>query len=709
MIFCARKEQDMAKNFRIDGGHAEVRERKGPLHDWDAPDWSILDDRRGDLPEFPLDCLPAPVRAWVKRAANGAGVTPAHVAVPALGIASSLIGMARRAQASKSWKVPMTCWSVVVGASGTGKTPGLDVIKHALDWIERTNRTKIGKLRREHETKAEAAKAARAQWKKQVEEAVAAGQAGPQMPEGALDPGQFIEPRPYISDVTIERIGPLLQSRPQGTLLLRDELSALFLNMSRYSGGQDKPFWLEAWNGGSSVIERVSRSLYIKYLLVGVAGGIQPSLLEPSFEGDHDGMYTRFLFAWPPKAAYQPLTDDAEEVDTSIINIIARLDRLAKIEGGNLVPKEIKLSKEARTEFEGLRKWADQSQEAFDGREREWMAKATAHALRLSGTLCLLDWAASGNAELIEDEIVLGKIEDEPTEIGAEHMCAAIRLVQSYFWPHARAALRQIGLSDRHVHTRRVLRWIRACRRPEQDISIEDIRQDALGQKLDAEGVAALLAAMERLGWVRKKETKVGSEGGRPAHRWEANALLFSPAETAETAQTHTDGRTIQPAVGVSAIPAVSASDQQAPHRVSGVNGAEHSEPTATVSSDVPTGHVCAQCNRVPPDGKEEPFPVGRNLVWLHPECRRFYQPPPAQTNGGAVADVPDQAEKAPPAQPDQLVSAPEPVPSAETARTPPAVTDQPAAAAGAQDCAGCGDDLYRCFPLKCPKRARLH
>jgi hypothetical protein len=513
MIFCARKEQDMAKNFRIDGGHAEVRERKGPLHDWGAPDWSILDDRRGDLPEFPLDCLPAPVRAWVKRAANGAGVTPAHVAVPALGIASSLIGMARRAQASKSWKVPMTCWSVVVGASGTGKTPGLDVIKHALDWIERTNRTKIGKLRREHETKAEAAKAARAQWKKQVEEAVAAGQAGPQMPEGALDPGQFIEPRPYISDVTIERIGPLLQSRPQGTLLLRDELSALFLNMSRYSGGQDKPFWLEAWNGGSSVIERVSRSLYIKYLLVGVAGGIQPSLLEPSFEGDHDGMYTRFLFAWPPKAAYQPLTDDAEEVDTSIINIIARLDRLAKIEGGNLVPKEIKLSKEARTEFEGLRKWADQSQEAFDGREREWMAKATAHALRLSGTLCLLDWAASGNAELIEDEIVLGKIEDEPTEIGAEHMCAAIRLVQSYFWPHARAALRQIGLSDRHVHTRRVLRWIRACRRPEQDISIEDIRQDALGQKLDAEGVAALLAAMERSGWVRKKETKVGSEG----------------------------------------------------------------------------------------------------------------------------------------------------------------------------------------------------
>jgi hypothetical protein len=39
-------------------------------------------------------------------------------------------------------------------------------------------------------------------------------------------------------------------------------------------------------------------------------------------------------------------------------------------------------------------------------------------------------------------------------------------------------------------------------------------------------------------------------------------------------------------------------------------------------------GHVCAQCWRDPPDGKEELFPVGRKLVWLHRECRRFYTAP---------------------------------------------------------------------------------
>src|SRR5262245_21655519 len=104
------------------------REAKGsskqPLHDWNSPDWSILDDRRGELPEFPLDCLSSPVREWVERAARGAGVTVAHVAVPALGIASSLVGMARRVKVTSAWLEPVTCWTAVVGASGTGKTPG---------------------------------------------------------------------------------------------------------------------------------------------------------------------------------------------------------------------------------------------------------------------------------------------------------------------------------------------------------------------------------------------------------------------------------------------------------------------------------------------------------------------------------------------------------------------------------------------------------
>jgi Primase C terminal 2 (PriCT-2) len=48
---------------------------EGSDSNWDNPDWSILDDRRGQLPEFPLDVLNETLREAVRRTASGAGVT----------------------------------------------------------------------------------------------------------------------------------------------------------------------------------------------------------------------------------------------------------------------------------------------------------------------------------------------------------------------------------------------------------------------------------------------------------------------------------------------------------------------------------------------------------------------------------------------------------------------------------------------------------
>ena len=107
---------------------------------WGNPDQSILDDRRGWLPDFPVDTLSVTCSAWVQHAAHGAGVTPAHVAIPLIGICSSLIGTARRVRANPSWSEPMTCWCAVVGFSGSGKTPGIDATRRALTQVERNRK-----------------------------------------------------------------------------------------------------------------------------------------------------------------------------------------------------------------------------------------------------------------------------------------------------------------------------------------------------------------------------------------------------------------------------------------------------------------------------------------------------------------------------------------------------------------------------------------
>src|ERR1700745_1417669 len=208
-------------------GNQQGREEHGSIHSWDDPDWSILDDRRGDLPEFPIDTLPIPCQGWVERAAHGAGATPAHVAVPSLGIASSLIGTARRVKASRSWTQPMTTWTGLVGFSGTNKTPGIDATKRPLSQIECDRRSKIAELRRAHEGRVEAAKAARAQWKKDLKRAAQAKVVSieeyrskvasePVMPAEAADPGPFVAPRLYVWTATIERLAALVQARQQG-------------------------------------------------------------------------------------------------------------------------------------------------------------------------------------------------------------------------------------------------------------------------------------------------------------------------------------------------------------------------------------------------------------------------------------------------------------------------------------------------------------
>jgi hypothetical protein len=500
-------------------GEQRARGRKAETGTWEEPDWTLLDDRRGDLPDFPVHGLPASLRDWLLRAARGAGVTPAHVAVPLLGIASSLIGTARRVRACRSWSEPLAMWVALIGFSGTGKTPGIDVTRRALALIERGRKQEIAELQRQHETSAQKAKAEKKKWEQAVAEAVEAKLPAPPKPADATEPGPFVAPRLCLSDSTIERIAVLLEATPQGVAFVADELARLFLNMKRYSNGQDNEFWLEAWNGKNFVVERQGRPpVVVDYLLVGVTGGFQPDKLARAFEGDDDGMYARFCFAWPDEPAHMPLSNEVSEIEPEIQNALMRLINLPADEDGVFAPRTVDLSAESVSAFETFRTFLAHLKPDLDGREREWAAKGSTHVLRLSGTLAYLDWAMVGGAE--------------PLAIGEQYVAAAVRLWRDYFWPHSREALRQIGLTEKHANERRALCWMRTKRKPE--VSLLDIRREALSRRLDAEQTRGVLDDLERAGWLKLVTTKTD---GRAIHRWQVNPLLFSGSPTSERSE----------------------------------------------------------------------------------------------------------------------------------------------------------------------------
>jgi hypothetical protein len=94
---------------------------------------------------------------------------------------------------------------------------------------------------------------------------------------------------------------------------------------------------------------------------------------------------------------------------------------------------------------------------------------------------------------------------------------------RDFFWPHGRAALRLVGLTDKHAKARTVLRWLRL--NPKGGVSREEIRREALGRRFDAEEVQELLDLLVRAGWLRGPLTVPGP--GRHAKRWEVNPRLF--------------------------------------------------------------------------------------------------------------------------------------------------------------------------------------
>jgi Bifunctional DNA primase/polymerase, N-terminal len=69
-------------------GHREQRhkqvertQRARVTGEWDDPDMSILDSRRGELPDLPIEAFPQSLHRWMLDAARGAGVTVGHIAL----------------------------------------------------------------------------------------------------------------------------------------------------------------------------------------------------------------------------------------------------------------------------------------------------------------------------------------------------------------------------------------------------------------------------------------------------------------------------------------------------------------------------------------------------------------------------------------------------------------------------------------------------
>jgi hypothetical protein len=484
----AYRRSALADMAREDG---QARGPNGFAHEyadtrtWPEPDLGLFGDAMPSAPKLPLQCFGASGN-YIQRASAGANAPADYVAATLLGAVSGLIGKSVEVRINKSWYEPLILWLAIIGPPSSGKTPAAKPIRKRLFAIQK-------QMIADHETKVDgmiaalkasatpgADKRATADLKQELER---------------LEALRERPPRCIVGDSTVEALAEVEQRARLGLLVERDELVGLIAALERYNSGSDRPFYLEAWNNGPFTLDRVKYgNKFIPKHGFSIVGGIQPERLRSllTHNGDDDGFMARLLPFWPDtvKPTSIPEGTFQDDMDTA-------LERVA----GLPIPEEglvLGLSTEA---FEMFNDWYgndNASRHGTPGKIGSAFGKLPGYVARTAGVLHVLDWAYAASVDNLSNEV------------GAEHLGAALILMEDYIEPQIWRVYYGANKSDEESVAAAILQHCHQI--GIRQFNLRDARREwgILGARSkDATKLFdAAIDLLEKSGWVRNMKGK---------------------------------------------------------------------------------------------------------------------------------------------------------------------------------------------------------
>jgi hypothetical protein len=403
--------------------------------------------------EFPVEALPPDLRRFVEAVAAATGTNPAFAALAALVTAAGCIGNRAAALVKGGWIEPAVLWGGAVGRSSTVKSPVLKLTTRALVELYKAERAAYVEATAEHAREMEHFGVRLAEWKRDQKK-------GP-----PTDPPEPPEPprekRVVVSDITVEKLGCLLQDNPLGLLLVRDELAAWIGSFDRYAAGgkgSDGPAWLSMYDAAAVVIDRKSGNgtIFCERAAVSVLGSIQPGTLARVFGAPEReaGLLGRVLLAYPPDRP--ALWTDDELPDEVAAEWRELLHGLLALEpgiddDGTARPRFMPLADEAKRLFV---EWHDQHARETAAVEGDDLA---AHFGKLKGA-CL-------RFALIFECVAVATGAGGRAAIGADSMRRAIAVTE-WFKHEGRRLYGQLAESDEERDRRKLVELIERVGKP---------------------------------------------------------------------------------------------------------------------------------------------------------------------------------------------------------------------------------------------------
>lgn len=518
---------DMVKACKDESQVVALRETIEQLADETAPIvWPVAAStatRSSAWQPYPVYALPEPLRDFVTEAAGSIGCDEASVALPLLAAAGAAIGTTARLALKPDWLVPPILWPVVVGESGTAKSPALAAVTEHVQRHEKEFRDQYHLEVDDYET----AKAT-------YEKAFSAWQKSKKEDEPPARPQYPVAQRAVVVDPTVEALANVLADNPRGVLLARDELSGWFGSMDRYAsgkGGGDEAFWLSAYDGRPHSVDRRTgnrTSIYLESAAVWLTGCIPPAVLRRSVgtERRESGLLARLLVAAPPPRP-QLWSETSIDVLTKdrLGNVLDGLYRLASTTDalGNACPRLIRLSREAKDVFVP---WHDEHSKQTIGHVGD-LAAAWSKLKEVAARLALI---------LHEVEVVAG-LHDQPDEVSVATIKSAIRLVEWHKAETVRVYQRLAETDEQTATCQHNERLVAFVERRGGSVTARDVVAGCrhVGTAEEAEAALKRLVDAGLGSWQSKP---AGPAGGRPTRSF---VLSAQPSKTPPTRQHYLD------------------------------------------------------------------------------------------------------------------------------------------------------------------------
>ncbi|WP_331827708.1 DUF3987 domain-containing protein [Aurantimonas sp. C2-5-R2] len=433
--------------------------RYGPIDPW----------ARAKHPPLPEGLLPPILERFARVQAETMGVDPGGLAAAALTVCAAAVSdtIQLRVKAhDRNWVESARLWVALVGQPSAKKSPVISAASAPLKSIDADLYRAFTEAKAEHD-------ALPADERKTT----------------APPPNTRIR----LEDTTIEAAQEVLKDSPNGVLCLQDELTGWFGSMEKYTSGRgsakDRGFWLQAFNGGSYVVNRIGRgSVWIDNLSVCLLGGIQPDPIRRIAADMHDDGLLQRLFPIVMGESSVGKDEPTPPVVAEYSALVHRLHKLANPKTG-LVEVPLRFNDAAQA----IRADLAERHHALVGAWEGVNKKLAAHIGKYDGLfarLCVV-WHCCESTAPRPASIVTA---DTAGRVAA--------FLHGFLLPHAVAFYTNvIGMSDRHDALLATAGYILSHELDE--ITARDVRRgDRTMRALDTKQAETVLETLDAMGWL---------------------------------------------------------------------------------------------------------------------------------------------------------------------------------------------------------------